>query len=127
MFNTVKVNVTFLSEGILLPSEEGIISYKVLNKDLLENVNSNLSRQEAFKVVREGKTYHHFKEPAIVKRFTQLSLGAYNHLTSLESIPHKITKKNWSRLSKNKRLEYHLADMMIDYGAYDFSYEVLED
>jgi hypothetical protein len=59
------------------------------------------------------------------KQKTTMTNECYKYFISLQSKP--FNQKNWSNMSKNQRLSYHIECMMNDLGATSFNYEVLND
>ena len=88
----------------------------VHSKKLPENVGKRIIR------LIKIPTY----ECVIAKQHINLCKEAYLNMTSAVR-PDKYYKKDWSRLSKEQRLEWHLAELAKHHGAVDYSYVVLDD
>lgn len=56
-----------------------------------------------------------------------LSVEAYEWMTSKESRPFNIKSSIWDKMSKKERLEYHLREYMLSRGGTSFTYDILPD
>jgi hypothetical protein len=59
------------------------------------------------------------------KQKTTMTNECYKYFIGLQSKP--FNQKNWSNMSKNQRLSYHIECMTHDLGATSFNYEILND
>lgn len=53
----------------------------------------------------------------------KINEDTYNNFTSTDNVAKKVSKRDWSNLSKNKRLESHFKDIMNDMCGIGFHYE----
>jgi hypothetical protein len=88
----------------------------VHSKKLPENVGK--------KIIRLIKVPTYEWVPA--KQHINLCKEAYLYMTSAMK-PDKYYKKDWPRLNKEQRLEWHLAELAKQYNALEYSYVILDD
>lgn len=88
----------------------------VHSKKLPENVGNRIIRM--IKI----PTY----EMVEARQHINMCKEAYLYMTSAAK-PEKYFKKDWSRLSKQQRLEWHLNELAKHHGAISYSYVLLDD
>lgn len=71
-------------------------------------------------VVRQGATKHHFLYPSSCSKRIDISLQAWNYMTSDECV----LTKNWKSLTPKQRFEKHCEDMCQDCNGIGYSYEL---
>lgn len=88
----------------------------VHSKKLPENIGNRIIRMIKLPVY----------EMVEAKKHINLCKEAYLYMTSAVR-PEGYYKKDWPRLSKEQRLDWHLSELAKHHGAIDFSYVVLDD
>lgn len=56
-----------------------------------------------------------------------INRDTYNYMVDAKEVPSAKMVKTWGKLSKNKRLEYHLSLIAEYFNALSFTYEILDD
>ena len=75
-----------------------------------------------------SETLHVFTRNCIPAHQTiNLSLEAYQYMTSLDSCPITVRPSYWKGLSQKQRLEHHLKDYCQDLGGISYTYQILPD
>lgn len=62
-----------------------------------------------------------------IKQNIKLSKEAYDYMISEDSCPVSKSVKEWRRLTKNQRLQYHCKLIAEHFGAIGFHFEILDD
>lgn len=70
-------------------------------------------------VIRQGTVKHYFSHPSICTKRIDITLDAWNAITSDENVQ----VKNWKNLTKNQRFELYCRDLCHDYNGIGYSYE----
>lgn len=125
MENIIKVSLNIQLNGSTRVRDDRFewINWEIKKKDLSNNVKNN----EGNKVVKRGRFqhYNYTTKPAVLH--TNITLEAYNYMTSNEcpSWIHKF--KDWKKMTPVQRLESHLNRICQHHNGVSFTYEILED
>lgn len=124
----VKINASFILPGRVLPAEPHLLKNVKRKRKEKEEKKENeiLYRQETVRLksktivvnLREGK-------PA--KQNVNLSYEAYNFMTSPDNPIKGIKVFEWKRLTKNKRVKFHLQVLGESLGGKLEEFKILED
>ena len=80
-------------------------------------------------VIKTPKGYsrrHYFdEEPATLH--INITKDAFIDMLSIEYVPYGVTVRDWRRMPKKDRLEWHLQRICDNFQGTSYSYEVLED
>ena len=71
-------------------------------------------------VVKQGTTKHYFFHPSSCQKRIDISIQAWNYITSDENIQ----TKNWKSLTPKQRFERYCEDLCHDYHGIGYSYEL---
>lgn len=116
MSNIIKVNLTIELEGCTLVRQG-----KELVKEPVRYWNPNTKKVDTRVVTFEKDKFE--KKPAY--QVLRISEDAYKYMTSLENV--QKNPREWARMSKKQRLEFHLTKISQSLGGINFTYVILED
>lgn len=78
------------------------------------------NRKGKLVVIKEGTTKHYFSHPSNCSKRIDITLEAWNYITSDENVQ----SRNWKSMSKKQRFEQYCADLCHDYNGIGYSYEL---
>lgn len=104
----IKVRASFILPGRVLPAEKSISKTD-------ENQQDNYTTETIKMGKKFGTITINLRKAKPITQVLNLTLEAYNYLTSNEAvIGGKFTAREWAKLTKHKKLKYHLIDMAQD-------------
>ena len=114
-------SVMYSQEGAKALEHQGLAGFKKHN--LVVEMHKRMGKK-----VKVDKETIHFKTRNTIPAIQNINLSkdAYDYMTSKEC-PSFITPKDWSRMSKIKRLEAHLAEIAESRGGTVLHYHIFED
>lgn len=121
MNTDIKISVTFEIPG----ATRHFLFMRRKKITLQDTVKQSLPEKEANRIVGTAKFPEYEYVPA--RRHVNMTKEAYDWMTSEESKPEGYYGKPWRKLNRNERLEHHLAMLSKQFGAFKFSYVVLDD
>lgn len=124
--NDIKVSLTIHGiEGSLSSRAKFYrkIPYTVTKQDVSI---TKLPKEVGNKVIKEGTKRHYDRLRNDVTQHLNLTTSTYDYMIG-DNPPKKSILRLWKNLSKKKRLEYHLKEIMYDLKGVYFTYEVFED
>lgn len=125
--NETKLNLNIILPGrVLLSSRECEENPKLLEKQVIrvESLKKDKKKKKLIKDVEYLNIYIRTCKPA--SQSINLTKQAYDYMTS-KDCPSFIKPKDWSRMSKVKKLEAHLEETCKALGGISYTYQIFED
>lgn len=125
--NETKLNLNIILPGrVLLSSQECEENPKLLEKQVIrvESLKKDKKKKKLIKDVEYLNIYVRTCRPA--SQSINLTKQAYDYMTS-KDCPSFVKPKDWSRMSKIKKLEAHLEETCKALGGISYTYQVFED
>lgn len=121
MNTNIKISVTFEIPG----ATRHFLFMRRKKITLQDTVKQTLPERDANRIVGTAKFPEY--EYVNAKRHINMTKEAYDYMTSEEGRPIGYIGKPWRKMSRKERLDYHLDTLAKQFGAYSFSYVILED
>lgn len=125
--NDTKVNLNIILPGrVLMSSQECEKNPKLLEKQVIrvESLKKDKKKRKFIKNIEYLNIY--VRKCKTASQSVNLTKQAYDYMTSKEC-PSFVIPKDWSRMSKVKKLEAHLEELCKALGGISYTYQIFED
>lgn len=124
--DSIKVNASFILPGRVLPAEQPCSKNGKKKKKEVEEEKSLLYKQENIRINKQNVAIN-LRVPKPARQNLHLTLEAYKYMIAPENPAGGLNTYEWKRLTKNKRVQYHLLDIAKNFQGTLESFNIMED
>lgn len=124
--DNVKVCASFILPGSKIPAEYSYSKNGKKKKKEAEEEKTLLYKQENIKINKQNVVIN-LRVPKPARQNLHLTLEAYKYMIAPENPAGGLNTYEWKRLTKNKRVQYHLLDIAKNFQGTLESFNIMED
>ena len=125
--NDVKLNLSIVLQGRTMYSQQVAENKpELLKTEKFEFKTSYYNKKTRKKNTKQEIIFYQVRTCIPAKQNINICKGAYEDMVS-DSCPKDIKPKDWNRMNKTARLEYHLDLICKNFNGISYTYKIFED